>query len=167
VCCSLYPQFSNHTFNISSHEVPILYRRYFNYKTKFSILLKLRPKYLVWVGRNCSQRNIFKFLKYKYKWNIIFPVLYGCAVCYLRLKDAISEVLDNFMLRKTFRSKTEDVTRGWRKLHSEEFHDLLLFNVLSSNTPPFIVCVNKATCFDPSQRPSSGIKCVFKTKTFT
>jgi len=53
-------------------------------------------------------------------------VLYGCAICYLRLKEEdISEVLNNFMLRKTFRPKTEDVTRDRRKLHNEEFQDML------------------------------------------
>jgi hypothetical protein len=85
--------------------------------------------------------------------------LYECANCYLRLKEEdISEVLDNFMLRKTFRSKTEDITRGWRKLHNEELHDFSLLNVLPSNITLFIACVNNATCFGPSQRPSSGIK---------
>jgi len=42
-----------------------------------------------------------------------------CVVCYLRLKEGdISKVLDNFTLRKIFRSKIEDVTRSWRKMHN-------------------------------------------------
>ena len=33
LCCCLYPKFSSHTFNISSHELLVLYRRYSNDKT--------------------------------------------------------------------------------------------------------------------------------------
>jgi len=91
----------------------------------------------------------------------------GCVVCYLRLKEGdISEVLDNFTLQKIFLSKIEDVTRSWRKMHNEELHDFLLLNVLPSYITLFIACVNNATCFDPPQRPSSGIKCTFKTQAF-
>jgi hypothetical protein len=28
------------------------------------------------------------------------------------------------VLRRIFRHKTEDITRGWRKLYNEEFHNL-------------------------------------------
>jgi hypothetical protein len=73
-------------------------------------LLKLKTKFHVWAGRNYSQGNSFKFFKYKYRRILIFSLLCECAVCYLRLKEEdISEVLNNFVLRKTFRSKTEDV----------------------------------------------------------
>jgi hypothetical protein len=33
-------------------------------------------------------------------------------------------VLENRVLRRTFGSKRDEVTRGWRKLHNEELHGL-------------------------------------------
>jgi hypothetical protein len=33
-------------------------------------------------------------------------------------------VFENRVLKRIFESKTEEVTGGWRKLHSEELHNL-------------------------------------------
>jgi hypothetical protein len=33
-------------------------------------------------------------------------------------------VFDNRALRKVFGPKNDEVTRGWRKLHNEDFYDL-------------------------------------------
>jgi hypothetical protein len=35
-------------------------------------------------------------------------------------------MLENRMLRRTFVPKREEVTGGWRKLHNEELHQILL-----------------------------------------
>jgi hypothetical protein len=33
-------------------------------------------------------------------------------------------MFENMMLRRIFGSKRDEVTRGWRKLHNEELHNL-------------------------------------------
>jgi hypothetical protein len=57
---------------------------------------------------------------------IILPViLYGCETWSLTLreKDRL-RVFENKVLRRIFGPKRDEVTEGWRKLHSEELHDL-------------------------------------------
>jgi hypothetical protein len=52
-----------------------------------------------------------------------------CFVCfetwYLALREEHRlRVFGNRLSRRIFGSKRDEVTRGWRKLHNEELHDL-------------------------------------------
>jgi hypothetical protein len=57
---------------------------------------------------------------------IILPVvLYGCETWSLTLrKEHRLRVFENKVLRRIFGPRRDEVTRGWRKLHNEEFRDL-------------------------------------------
>jgi hypothetical protein len=67
-------------------------------------------------------RNV-KFKIYK---TIILPVvLYGCEIWSLTLReDHRLRVFENRVLRRIFGPKRDKVTGEWRKLHSEELHNL-------------------------------------------
>jgi hypothetical protein len=52
-------------------------------------------------------------------------VLYGCDTWSLTLREENRQrVFDNWMLRRIFGSKTDEVTGEWKKLYNEEFRDL-------------------------------------------
>jgi hypothetical protein len=52
-------------------------------------------------------------------------VLYGCETWSLTLKEEHRlRVLENRVLRRICGPKRDEVTGGWRKLHSEEVHNL-------------------------------------------
>jgi hypothetical protein len=54
-----------------------------------------------------------------------FVDLYGCATWSLALnEDHRLRVFDNSVLRRIFRRKADEIIGGWRKLHSEEVHNL-------------------------------------------
>jgi hypothetical protein len=57
---------------------------------------------------------------------IILPVvLYGCETWSLTLREEHRmKVFENKVLRRIFGPKRDEVTRGWRKLHSVEPRDL-------------------------------------------
>jgi hypothetical protein len=59
------------------------------------------------------------------KLHIILPaVLYRCEKWSLTLREEYRlRVFENRVLRRIFGSKRDEVTGGWRKLHSEELHD--------------------------------------------
>jgi hypothetical protein len=60
-----------------------------------------------------------------YKTIILPVVLYGCETSSLTLrKEHRLRVFENRMLRRIFGPLRDEVTGGWRKLHSEELHDL-------------------------------------------
>jgi hypothetical protein len=42
----------------------------------------------------------------------------------VKLEEPMLRVMEIRMLRRMFRSKTDDVIGGLRKLHNEAFHDL-------------------------------------------
>jgi hypothetical protein len=51
-------------------------------------------------------------------------VLYGCETWSLILKEEHRlRVFEDRVLRRIFGSKRDEVTRGWRKLRSEELHN--------------------------------------------
>jgi hypothetical protein len=54
-----------------------------------------------------------------YKTIILAVVLYGCETWSLTLR-----VFENRVLWRIFGPKRDEVTRGWRKLHNKELHDL-------------------------------------------
>ena len=86
------------------------------------------------MGNACyySVRNLFsssllsKKLKIKIYRTIILPaVLYGCETWSLTLRDERRlRVFENWMLRRVFGPKRDEVTGEWRKLHNEELSDL-------------------------------------------
>jgi hypothetical protein len=65
-------------------------------------------------------------LKVKIYRTIILPVvLYGCKTWSLTLREEHRlRVFDNRVLRGIFGPKRDEVTGEWRKLHSEELHNL-------------------------------------------
>jgi hypothetical protein len=61
-------------------------------------------------------------------------VLYGCETWSLTLREEQRlKVFKNRVLRRIFKSKRGEVTGGWRKLHSEELHNLVLFAKYNQN----------------------------------
>jgi hypothetical protein len=73
------------------------------------------------------QSRIFCLLKSKtiriYKTIILSVVLYGCENCSLTLREDL-RLPENKVLRSIFGLKRHELTRSWRKLHSEELHNL-------------------------------------------
>jgi hypothetical protein len=58
-----------------------------------------------------------------YKTIILPVVLYGCETWSLTLKEENRlRVFENRVLRRIFGLKRDEVTGGWRKLHTEELH---------------------------------------------
>jgi hypothetical protein len=77
---------------------------------------------------------LFKNLKIKIYRIILLPVvLYGCETWFLRLGEEYRlRVFENWVLRRIFGAKGDDVTGEWRKLHNEKHNDLhhqILFRV--------------------------------------
>jgi hypothetical protein len=62
---------------------------------------------------------------FKFAYIIVTVVLYGCETWSLTLREEHRlRVFENRLLRKIFRSKMDEETGGWRKLHNEELHGL-------------------------------------------
>jgi hypothetical protein len=60
-----------------------------------------------------------------YKNIILSVVLYGCETWSLTLREEYRlEVFENRVLRRISGLKRDEVTGEWRKLHTEELHDL-------------------------------------------
>jgi hypothetical protein len=60
-----------------------------------------------------------------YKTIILPVVLYGCETLSLTLWEKHRlRVFENRVLRRLFGTKRDEVTGGWRKLHSEKLHNL-------------------------------------------
>jgi hypothetical protein len=52
-------------------------------------------------------------------------VLYGCEAWSLILREEHRlKVFENKVLKRILGQKGDEVTGGWRKLHTEELHDL-------------------------------------------
>ena len=73
-----------------------------------------------------SSSLLSKKLKIKIYRTIILPlILYGCETWSLTLREERRlRVFENRVLRRVFRSKRDEVTGEWRKLHNEELSDL-------------------------------------------
>jgi hypothetical protein len=73
-----------------------------------------------------SSRLLSKNIKVKIQKTIILPVvLYGCETWSLTLKEEHRlRVFENRVLGRIFGPKRDEVTGEWRKLHSEELHNL-------------------------------------------
>jgi hypothetical protein len=73
-----------------------------------------------------SSRLLSKNLKIRlYKNIILHVVLYGCKTWFLTLWEVHSvKVFENRVLRRIFGPKRDGVTGRWRKLYTEELHDL-------------------------------------------
>jgi hypothetical protein len=60
-----------------------------------------------------------------YKTIILPVVLYGCETWSLTLRvEHRMRVFENRVLRRIFRPKRDEITGEWRKVHSEELHNL-------------------------------------------
>jgi hypothetical protein len=73
-----------------------------------------------------SSRLLSKNLKIKIYRTIILPVaLYGCETWSLTLREERRlRVFENWVLRRVFGPKRDEVTGEWRKLNNEELNDL-------------------------------------------
>jgi hypothetical protein len=73
-----------------------------------------------------SSRLLSRNVKVKIYKTIILPViLYGCETWSLTLREERRlRVFENRVLRRIFGPKRNEVTGEWRKLHSEELHNL-------------------------------------------
>jgi hypothetical protein len=73
-----------------------------------------------------SSRLLSSNVKVKIYKPIILPVvLYGCETWSLTLREEHRlRVFENSFLRRIFGPKRDEVTGEWRKLHSEELHNL-------------------------------------------
>jgi hypothetical protein len=73
-----------------------------------------------------SSRLLSRNVKVKIYKTIILPVvLYGCEIWSLTLREEHRlRVFENRVLRIIFGPKGDDVMGEWRKLHSEELHNL-------------------------------------------
>jgi hypothetical protein len=76
-----------------------------------------------------SSRLLSRNVKVKiYKTIILQVVLYGCETWSLMLREEHRlRVFENRVLRRIFGPKRDKVTGEWRKLHSEELHNLYSF----------------------------------------
>jgi hypothetical protein len=69
-------------------------------------------------SRTFASRLLSRNIRIRIYKTIILPVaLYGCESWSLTLRE-------NSVLRRIFGPKRDEVTRGWRKLHNEELHNL-------------------------------------------
>jgi hypothetical protein len=72
-----------------------------------------------------SSSSLFKNLNIKIYRNIIPLVLYGCETWSLNLREKLRlRVFKNRVLRGIFGPRKDEVTREWRKLHTEKLKDL-------------------------------------------
>jgi hypothetical protein len=73
-----------------------------------------------------SSRLLSRNIKIRIYEAIIFPVvLYRCEILPLTLREEHRvRVFENRVLRRIFEPKRDEVTGGWRKLHTEELHNL-------------------------------------------
>jgi hypothetical protein len=73
-----------------------------------------------------SSRLLPRNVKVKIYKTIILPlVLYGCETLSLTLREEHRlRVFENRVLRRIFGPRRDEVTGEWRKLHSEELHNL-------------------------------------------
>ena len=66
-----------------------------------------------------------KYIKIKTYRNIILPVfLYGCETWSLTMRESRLRLFENWVLRRIFGLKRDEVTGEWRKLHNEELNDV-------------------------------------------
>jgi hypothetical protein len=71
-----------------------------------------------------SFRLLSKNVKIRINKTILLPVvLCGCEIWSLTLKEE-HRLSENRVLRRIYGLKRDEVTGGWRKLHSEELHRL-------------------------------------------
>jgi hypothetical protein len=73
-----------------------------------------------------SSHQLPRNVKVKVYKTIILPVvLYGCETWFITLREAHRlRVFENKVVRRIFEPKKDEVTGEWRKLHSEELHNL-------------------------------------------
>jgi hypothetical protein len=77
------------------------------------------------VALTVNQRN--KNIMAHHYINFQSVVLYGCETWSLTLREEHRlSVFEDRVFRRIFGPKRDEVKEGWRKLHNEELHNLLL-----------------------------------------
>jgi hypothetical protein len=59
-----------------------------------------------------------------YKTIILCVVLYSCEACLTLQEEHSWRVFENEVLRRTVGPTREEVTREWKRLHNEGFHNI-------------------------------------------
>jgi hypothetical protein len=92
---------------------------------EYIVHLKSVKAYLLWTQlrsltvTNIQEVTLMLLLK------ILPVVLYGCETWSLILREEHRlRVFENRVVRRIFGPKRDEVTGGWRKLHSEELHNI-------------------------------------------
>jgi hypothetical protein len=96
-----------------------------------------------------SSHLLSKNLKIKIYKTIILPVvLYGCKTWPLTLMEEHRlKVSENRVLQRIFGPRREEVVGGWRRLHSEELHNLYSSpNIIWVIKPRHIRWVGQVAC---------------------
>jgi hypothetical protein len=69
-----------------------------------------------------SSRLLSKKVKIKLCKIILF---YGCETCSLTLREVHRlRIFENRVVKRIFGPKSDEMVKGWRKLHNEELHNL-------------------------------------------
>jgi hypothetical protein len=80
---------------------------------------------------NCGEQTALNLGLILHRTAILSVVLYGCKIWSVILSaEPRLRVFKDRVHRKTFCLKRERVRGGWKKLHSEELHDLYLHQIL-------------------------------------
>jgi hypothetical protein len=88
---------------------------------------------LLYLGNACflsvqsilSSRLLSRSVKVKiYRTTILPVVLYVCETWSFTVRREYRQVFENRVLRRIFGPKRDEVTGEWRKLHSEELHNM-------------------------------------------
>ena len=75
--------------------------------------------------QNLLSSSLLSNVKIKIYRNIILPVLYGCEIWSLTLREERRlRVFEDRVLRRVFVPKRDEVTGEWRKLRNERLNDL-------------------------------------------
>ena len=87
---------------------------------------EVRECFLSFGAESLSSSLLTKNLKIKiYRTVILSVVLYGCETWSFTLRGERGlNVFANWVLRRIFRSKRDEITGDWRKLYNEELNDL-------------------------------------------
>jgi hypothetical protein len=85
---------------------------------------------LVWISDSISSCNFAIFCET----TILAAVICWCSTWPVILREEFRpRVFEKRVLRRIFGRNREEVTRGWRKLQSEELHELCSPNIISIN----------------------------------
>ena len=69
-------------------------------------------------------KNYDYYYYYRYRTVIFLLVLCGCETSFILREERRLRVFENRVLMNIFRSKSDEVTGEWRKLHNDQLNEL-------------------------------------------